>query len=132
MIPKYAQNSDANYVQYKTKTYRIDFENKRIIGFVDGLDAMTQAVKKAFLTERYSEQIYSGDYGIELQRLVGESTSFVEANIQTTLEEALQTDGRINEVNDVNLNINLDVVTASCTIKTTLGEADVSIEISRA
>ncbi|MBQ9396219.1 MAG: DUF2634 domain-containing protein [Proteobacteria bacterium] len=123
MIPKLNNNLDIRIEPYKSKTYRLDFANKRIVGMIDGLDASVQAVQKIVQTERYSERIYSGDYGIELERLIGASMPFVEANMEPTIKEALSPDDRFVSVRDISLNrISIDTLAVSCHVATTSGE----------
>lgn len=131
MIPKYATIGDMKIEEYPTRTYRIDFANKRLVGIVDGIDAMAQAVEKICRTERYSERIYSGDYGIELARLVGASMPFVEANLRLTFEDAFSADSRITGLEDVQIEqSNIDEITASCQVITNLGEVSASLTIT--
>lgn len=123
MIPKLQSNLDIRINTYKTKTYRLDFANKRIVGMIDGLDTMTQAVHKIVSTERYSERIYSGDYGIELERLVGESVPFVEANIEPTIKEAMSPDDRFVTLRNLSVErLSIDSLAVSGTVVSTLGE----------
>lgn len=130
MIPKLNNDLNIRIEQYKTKTYRLDFENKRIVGMIDGLDAAVQAVRKIVQTERYSERIYSGDYGIELERLVGASMPFVEANIEPTVKEALSPDDRFTSVHDMELTRkDIDTLLISCRIATTSGEISTAFGI---
>ena len=130
MIPKITSASDVAVEQYKTKTYRIDFANKRIVGMIDNLDASVQAAHKILLTERYSERIYSGDYGVELQRLIGASMPFVEANIKTTIEEALTPDGRFDEITHVSIErTDCDTLRVDFSVTTIDGETDTSIRL---
>ena len=132
MIPKYSTNRDVKISNYPTKTYRIDFENKRIVGMVDGVNAMAQAVEKICRTERYSERIYSGDYGIELNRLVGASLPFVEANLELTFSDAFLSDDRIFSINDLSLSkVCCDELTAFCRVVTADGEINASVMIGR-
>ena len=49
-----------------TRTYKMDLETGRVTGYVDGTEAMRQAILKILLTERFAYLIYSWDYGIEL------------------------------------------------------------------
>lgn len=130
MIPKITTSSDAKVIQYKSKTYKLDFTNKRIVGMIDNLDAAVQAARKILLTERYSERIYSGDYGVELQRLVGKSMPFVEANMKTTIDEAFSTDSRFDEAEDVTLTrTTIDTLRVDFRLVTVDGETDTSIQI---
>lgn len=130
MIPKFNNSLDIRLEDFKTRTYRIDFENKRIVGTVDGIQAMAQAVEKIVRTERYSERIYSGDYGIELNRLVNESTAFVSANIKPTLEEAFSPDSRIRRVDSVYIaSTEVDSIAAEFTVTTDAGDIKSNIVI---
>ena len=130
MIPKLNNNLDIRIEPYKTKTYRLDFANKRIVGMIDDLGAAVQAVQKIVQTERYSERIYSGDYGIELERLIGASMPFVEANIEPTLKEAMLPDDRFVTVRDMSLNrVSIDTLSVSCHVATTSGEIAVQFGI---
>lgn len=130
MIPKYATNQDVRITTSPSRTYRIDFENKRIVGMVDGIEAMAQAVEKICRTERYSERIYSGDYGIELNRLVGASRPFVEANLELTFSDAFSADDRISGIGDITIEqINCDEINAFCRVDTTAGSLVSSISI---
>ena len=130
MIPKITSASDIAVGQYKNKTYKLDFANKRIVGMIDGLDAAVQAAHKILLTERYSERIYSGDYGVELQRLIGTSMPFVEANMKTTIEEALKPDSRFDGVENVNVTrTDCDSLRVDFRIVALDGETNTSIQL---
>ena len=81
-----------------TKTYKMDFENMRIVGTVDELEAMVQAVRKMVTTPRYSERIYSGDYGSQLRELVGKPFPYIKAKVRQILEDTFSTDDRIKGI----------------------------------
>ena len=51
-----------------TRTYKV--VNGRIVGYVDSLDAMRQAVEKVLLTERFAYNIYTANYGVEFSDLI--------------------------------------------------------------
>lgn len=36
-----------------TRTYRLDLDSGRIIGTIDGIEAVNQAIRKAIITARY-------------------------------------------------------------------------------
>lgn len=73
-------------------------ENGRLVKRVDALAAMMQAVRKLFATERYTQSIYTGNYGVEIESLLGKSTPFVLAVMEQRIKEALVQDDRISEV----------------------------------
>ena len=59
------------YVEKPTRTFLIDWSSKQIAGMDEGLPAMRQAVEIILQNERFRWQIYSSDFGSELENLVG-------------------------------------------------------------
>ena len=53
------------------RTYRMDFQNKRIIGMIDGLEAAGQGMFKALQTRRYAYEIYDDQYGSDIMNKLG-------------------------------------------------------------
>lgn len=80
-------------------TDRVDKDNI-FLGKVDEEEALRQAILKIIHTERYEHEIYSWDYGIELQDLIGEQIPYVMSEIKRRIEDALTTDERIDSVED--------------------------------
>lgn len=80
------------------KNYKMKFEQDSISGYVDELEAMKQVVYKILNTERYEYEIYSWNYGIELKDLIGEPVSYVVAELERRISEALLQDDRIESV----------------------------------
>lgn len=72
--------------------------NDRIIGYVDGIEAVQQAVYLIINTERFRYLIYSWDYAIELEDLFGEPIGFIKSEMKRRIEEALTHDDRIESV----------------------------------
>lgn len=81
-----------------SKNYKMKFEQNIINGYVDELEAMKQVVYKILNTERYQYLIYSWNYGVELKDLIGEPTSYVCAELERRIMEALTQDDRIQSV----------------------------------
>lgn len=110
-----------------TKTYYFDIENNRIVGIVDGIDAMKQAIYKILQTERYAYLIYDWDYGTELEGLIGKDPLFVFAEIERRIAEALKQDDRILSITDFKINqISKSNFVVSFTANTTEGEVNMS------
>lgn len=82
--------------QQPSKAYRISGEHVR--GYVDGLDAVTQAVYCILNTERYEYVIYGWNYGVELKDLFGKPMGVVRSKIKKRIREALTQDDRIRGV----------------------------------
>ena len=53
-----------------TKTYFLDFENKRINGYIEGKEAIEQAIHKILDTKRYAFEIYDWSYGSQISELI--------------------------------------------------------------
>lgn len=108
-------------------TYQV--HNDRIIGKVDGLEAVRQAVEKILNTQLFQWEIYSETYGIESNRLIGKDFDFVLADIERTIEDALTFDDRIdgienfrviNQLKD-SLEVSFDVATIAGSFVQILG-----------
>lgn len=98
MIPQ-IENSlkeDLTIISYPSKTYKL--KNNQITGKVDDIEAIKQAIEHILSIERYAYLIYDDNYGIELQKYIGESKEYLEATIEDTLREALTQDDRILDV----------------------------------
>ena len=85
-------------VTYPTRTYRFDIENKRIIGYTDGVEAMKQAIYKILRTERFEYIIYSWNYGIELSELMDRLYPYIYSVLEERIVDALIHDDRITRV----------------------------------
>lgn len=92
-------------VEYPSKTYRLDRSAGRIIGSVDGIDAVIQAYEKMFDTERFAWVIYTADYGVEFENLIGQDMDFVQAVLGTRIREALLTDDRTVSVDAIDITV---------------------------
>lgn len=98
-------NDDMNGSTYSYRepnlTYKIN--EKNVTGNIDKLESIKQAIYHILMTERYSNPIYSDNYGVELEQYIGKDFGHVIAGIQTTLNDALTQDDRITSVvvNDV-------------------------------
>lgn len=75
-----------------------DKHDNIFVGKIDGTEAIRQAVIKILNTERYENEIYSWDYGIELQDLHGQPIIYCMSEIKTRITEALLVDDRIESI----------------------------------
>ena len=83
-----------------SKNYKMHIQDDVINGTCDSLNAMVQVIYKILNTERYIYPIYSWNYGIELRDLFGEPISYVCAELERRITEALTQDDRIESVSD--------------------------------
>ena len=80
------------------KDAELDEHKNLFVGKVDGTEAIRQAVMKILNTERYEYEIYSWDYGIELQDLYGQPLLYCMSEIKARITAALLADDRIESV----------------------------------
>lgn len=115
-----------------SKTYNIDFDNMRITGFCDDKLSMTQAIYKILLTERFDYLIYSWNYGIELNSIIGKSYPVFESEIKRVIREALLADSRITDVVDFEISqMNKRTVSVKFTAETIFGNIPITKEVNR-
>lgn len=105
MIPTWIKTEQiaTKVVKQPSKTYHLDLQRGRIVGFVDGYEAIKQAIIKIMLTEKYAYVIYDHYYGVALEQYIGKDISFVVADLGSTIENALLYDDRILAVNDIEI-----------------------------
>lgn len=102
MLPTTNNHEVLQALTFKTDpsfTYKIVIDRNRISGYTDGQDAMVQAIYKILNTERYEFPIYSWNYGVELRDLFGMNMSYIAAELERRIREALLADDRITAVN---------------------------------
>ena len=108
---------------HPTRTDKVDFDAGRVAGFTDETEAMKQAIFKILQTERFSFLIYSWNYGIELNSIVGKSYPVFSSEIKRVITEALMVDSRITYVTDFQVEqIDKRTARVSFTAETIFGE----------
>lgn len=103
------------------KTYKMNIEEETIIGDVDELEAIQQAVYKILNTERYKHIIYSWGYGVELNDLYGKPLPYVYAELPRRIRDAIMYDDRIQDVIDFDLSNNKNDVFCNFKVVTRAG-----------
>ena len=78
-------------------TYRMG--ESAIVGKItDKIESVKQSILHILSTERYSNPIYDDDYGVELEKYIGQDKGTVIADIENTLNDALTQDDRITKI----------------------------------
>ena len=90
-------------VEPPSKTYRLDLEEGRILGMVDGQQAVRQAIHKAIIPPRWKCLIYDNQYGSEIEAAVIQSQGrashdYIEAVVPGFVRDALRPDSRVTLV----------------------------------
>lgn len=133
MIPRQPEN-DGLIVDFEeevqpSRTYRIDLEKNRIIGFIDEREAIEQFIYKALSTERYEYLIYTWNYGAEIARLFGQPIPYVYSELKRLITEALTQDDRITGVDAFSFSHKRNKVSVSFTAHTIYGAVEASREV---
>lgn len=113
-----------------SKTFYIDFINNKVVGTVDGLEAVKQAVFLILNTERYENMVYDWDYGFETQDLIGMPVGYVYPELKRRIEEALTQDDRIESVDAFSFGKNGSTVSVTFTVTSTQGDFNTEAEVS--
>lgn len=99
-LPDIGMEEEIEIVSEPTKTWIIDKDSGRIAGIDEGIKAMMQAVEIILNTQRFKWQIYTANFGTELEDLPGNDRAYIEAEILRRVEDALSVDDRIESVLD--------------------------------
>lgn len=122
MIPQTAKTINFEVTSKPSKTYKVNFVDNQIRGFVDELDAVKQAIMFILNTERYEYEIYPWSYGIELNDLYGQHISYVYPEIKRRIKEALTQDDRIESVDNFSFEKRGNQVTINFIAHTIFGD----------
>lgn len=107
-----------------SRTYKI--VGDRIQGYTDGLEALKQAIYKVLSTERYEYPIYSFNYGIELESLIGKDPIYVQVELKRRIRECLLKDDRITEVDNFQFEVHGDEIKCTFDVHSIYGDLTVS------
>jgi len=124
LIPKVNDDlqSDFEYEELPSKTFKFNISDQVITGNTDELEAMKQAIYLILNIERYENLIYSWNYGIELQDLFGKELNYVLPELKRRITEALLQDSRITNVTNFNFERSGKKVHVTFTAVTIFGE----------
>lgn len=111
-----------------SRTYKIT--GNRIQGYTDGLEALKQAIYKVLNTERYEYPIYSFNYGIELENLIGKDPIYVQIELKRRIRECLLRDDRITEVGNFKFEISGDEIKCTFDVHSIFGNFTASREVN--
>lgn len=110
------------------RTYKMDFENKRIVGMASGTDAARQAIFKALQTRRYAHLIYDDQYGCDIFNKIGDSDltqEYLDSDIPVMVEDALLSEDMVIGIGELNYNmIDTDSIHITFEVQTIFGDFD--------
>ncbi len=114
-----------------SRTYAVNWQTGRVAGFVDGIDALKQAIYKILQTERFAHIIYRWNYGFEANRIIGQSAAYLKSEIQRLITEALLADDRITAVEHFKISItDKRKAVVEFTVVSVFGETEIETEVN--
>lgn len=133
MIPKGGsiRNATLQEQQKPSRTWKLDWEKGTVDGMTDGIEAVKQAVYLMLRTERFQHEIYSFNYGSELESLIGKDPLLVQSEVNRMIKEALQQDDRIRDVQNVEVTIFGDSLLVKFDVVTIFGTFQDEQEVTR-
>ena len=126
-------HTEITEIVHPNRTYKVNIlENgeNRVSGYVDGVEAVQQAIYLILSSERYKHIIYSWDYGVELLDLIGKPMSYVTAELPRRIEEALIQDNRISGVTDFTFTKKRNTLLTTFTVVTKVGNITTELEVA--
>lgn len=110
-------------------TYNLNLNTKRIIGNIDNIDSVRQAVLLILQIERYGSPIYNWAYGVELESLIGNERGFIVSETRRRITEALLEDDRIIGIDNFSIKFEDDSALVDFEVISTAGSLDLSLEV---
>lgn len=111
-------------------TWIADPVTRRLRGRGDNYEAVRQAVEVIVNVERFRWQIYSPNFGIELDGLLGNEPGFAASELQRRLSDAFLPDSRILGISDFSYTFEDGVLTAEVTVNTVFGPVKTGVEVT--
>lgn len=112
----------------QTRTYKLSETN--IQGFTDYLGALEQHIYKVLSTEKYEFPIYSFNFGIELESLIGRDPAYVKVELKRRIKDCLLQDNRITNVENFKLTNTGDEVLCTFDVISIYGEIEITKEVN--
>ena len=109
-------------------TYRLDLSAGRIVGLVDGLRSVNQAIHKAIITPRFKCLIYDNQYGSEVEDAIiakDATPEYIETVVEGFIRDALLPDTRILDVYNFEIEFKEDAAYIAFQADTIYGETTV-------
>lgn len=118
------------FTEYPSYTWYVNPKTGRISGMADGFTAVKQAVEILFSVERFLWQIYTPNFGMEWEGLVGQNPGFVALEIQRRAKDAIRTDSRMTGITDFSYQVNGDKLTVEFIVQTVYGNISQNMTIT--
>lgn len=112
-----------------TNTFLVNPDAEQIAGMDGGLEAMRQAVEIILTTKRFNHQIYTSNFGAELDDLIGEDPDYIESTLPERIRDAFSVDDRILSEQNYNFVQNGDTMLVTFDVTTVFGTFNAGVQI---
>mgnify|MGYP005785177009 CR=1 FL=1 len=117
------------FTEQPSYTWYVNPVTGRISGMADGFTAVKQAVEILFSVDRFLWQIYSPNFGMEWEGLVGQNPGYVALEIQRRAKDAIRTDSRMKDITGFFYQVNGDSLIMEFTVQTVYGPVSQRITV---
>lgn len=131
MIPKsILDNSNIQIINVEEVSKTYEMQRTKLQGYVEEINALKQAIFKELSTEKYEYSIYSFDYGIRLEDLIGKDFDYVKIELKRRIKECLEKDSRILEIINFSFKNEQEILECTFDVKSIYGEFTVRKEVN--
>lgn len=112
------------------REYGVDFETGQLTGeIVEGLEAVKVWAWLALKTARYQYDVYSWEYGCEVESLIGQGNSreYLESETRRMVEECLLANPHILGISDFDCQVSDEMLILRFTMETDMGEVEMHV-----
>lgn len=129
MIPNSSLNESLELIDdiETSKTYKILIDDNN--GYIDNIESLKQFIYKLLSTEKYNYPIYSFNYGIELENLLGKEYDYIKIELKRRIEDCLLADERINSVSNFQFTRGDDSLYVTFDVESIYGSTSINKEV---
>ena len=132
ILPSYLSSaieskSETNTVIEMPREYAIDFETGQLTGkIVEGTEALRVWIWLCLRTQRFRYQIYSWDYGADMEQYIGQilTDEYLETDMRDEIEDALKINEYITGIENYSFTRSGSAVTVLFSVQTLLGNIE--------
>ena len=128
VLPPFPIESVEEEQEQPSLTYKLDLDKGVIVGMVDGIEAVQQAIRKALITPRFKCLIYDNQYGSEIKQVItaeDATPEFIQTEIPRLVKDALSQDTRILRVYNFDVEVKGDEAFVRFDVDTVFGETTI-------
>lgn len=108
-------------------SYGYAIKEGRINGFVDNKESVVQSIYKRLMTEKYSHEIYTSDYGIQTSDLFENGADYAASVIEERIRESLEKDDRIENISNFEISMEKESISVEFEVETIFGKGKIRL-----